>query len=185
MTPVHFDVGFFDSPIFLLWSAIPKKMKEFYSILVYLSLLILPNTRRTSGSNVEETSERYKIDGKITIQGFKSSGTSWTLLIWKYVKSASVSQNSWFFESHTLTLHLYFHWLGCMTQEFFLLISIRWSFRSFQSKDRANSMRMLPPSLQWIIFIYFQSTSLKSVVFGKFFFFKVLIVWRKTLQAFK
>lgn len=72
-----------------------------------------------------------------------------------------------------------------MTQEFFLLISIRWSFKSFQSKDRANSMRMLPPSLQWIIFIYFQSTSLKSVVFGKFFFFKVLIVWRKTLQAFK
>ncbi|CAH3180024.1 unnamed protein product [Porites evermanni] len=48
-------------------------MKEFYSILVYLSLLILPNTRRTSGSNVEEASERYKIDGKITIQGFKSS----------------------------------------------------------------------------------------------------------------
>ena len=103
MTPVHFDVGFFDSPILLLWSATPKKMKEFYSIVVYLSLLILPNTRRTSGSNVEETSERYKIDGKITIQGFKSSGTSWTLLIWKYVKSASVSQNSWFFESHILS----------------------------------------------------------------------------------
>lgn len=48
-------------------------MKEFHGILVYLLLLILPNTRRTSGSNVEETSERYKIDGKITIQGFKSS----------------------------------------------------------------------------------------------------------------
>ncbi|KAJ7372100.1 ER membrane protein complex subunit 7 [Desmophyllum pertusum] len=46
-------------------------MKEFYSVLVYLTLFILPNTRRTSGSNVEETHERYKIDGKITIQGFK------------------------------------------------------------------------------------------------------------------
>lgn len=49
-------------------------MKELYSILVYLTLLILPNTRRTSGSNAEETSERYKIEGKITIQGFKPSG---------------------------------------------------------------------------------------------------------------
>ena len=49
-------------------------MKELYSILVYLMLLVLPNTRRTSGSNVEETSERYKIEGKITIQGFKPSG---------------------------------------------------------------------------------------------------------------
>jgi len=49
-------------------------MKELYSILVYLTLFILPNTRRTSGSNVEETSERYKIEGKITIQGFKPSG---------------------------------------------------------------------------------------------------------------
>lgn len=48
-------------------------MKELYSILVYLTLFILPNTRRTSGSNVEETSERYKIEGKITIQGFKPS----------------------------------------------------------------------------------------------------------------
>jgi len=49
-------------------------MKELYSILVYLTLLTLPNTRRTSGSNVEETSERYKIEGKIAIQGFKPSG---------------------------------------------------------------------------------------------------------------
>lgn len=46
-------------------------MKELYSILVYLVLLILPNTCRTSGNNGEESSERYKIDGKITIQGFK------------------------------------------------------------------------------------------------------------------
>lgn len=58
----------------LLFISRPVKMKELYSILVYLTLLILPNTRRTSGSNVEETSERYKIEGKITIQGFKPSG---------------------------------------------------------------------------------------------------------------
>lgn len=50
-------------------------MKELYSILVYLTLLILPNTRRTSGSNAEEANERYKIEGKITIQGFKPSGS--------------------------------------------------------------------------------------------------------------
>ena len=172
---------------FLLWSAIPKRMKEFYSMLVYLSLLILPNTRRTSGSNVEETSERYKIDGKITIQGFKSSGTSWTLLIWKYVKSASVKPKQlilWipYFIFYTCTFIGWDAWrknFSCWYQYDGHLGA------SFQSKDRANSMRMLPPSLQWIIFIYFQSTSLKSVVFGKFFFFKVLIVWRKTLQAFK
>ena len=49
-------------------------MKDLYCILVYLTLLILPNTRRTGGSNVEETSERYKIEGKIIIQGFKPPG---------------------------------------------------------------------------------------------------------------
>lgn len=49
-------------------------MKDLYGILVYLTLFILPHTRRTSGSNVEETSERYKIEGKITIQGFKPPG---------------------------------------------------------------------------------------------------------------
>ena len=49
-------------------------MKDLYCTLVYLTLLILPNTRRTGGSNVEETSERYKIEGKITIQGFKPPG---------------------------------------------------------------------------------------------------------------
>ena len=53
-------------------------MKELYSILVYLAILVLPNTRRTSGSNVEET-ERYKIDGKISIQGFKPSGKDFVI----------------------------------------------------------------------------------------------------------
>ena len=58
----------------LISSSRPVKMKELCSILVYLTLFILPNTRRTGGSNAEETSERYKIEGKITIQGFKPSG---------------------------------------------------------------------------------------------------------------
>ena len=49
-------------------------MRELYSVLVYLTLFIIPNTRQTSGSNAEETSERYKIEGKITIQGFKPAG---------------------------------------------------------------------------------------------------------------
>ena len=49
-------------------------MKDLYTILVYLTLFILGSTRRTSCSNVEDSSERYKIDGKITIQGFKPSG---------------------------------------------------------------------------------------------------------------
>lgn len=49
-------------------------MKELDRILVYLTLFILRSTRQASGSNVEDSSERYKIDGKITIQGFKPSG---------------------------------------------------------------------------------------------------------------
>ena len=49
-------------------------MKDLYTILVYLTLFILRITRRASCSHVEESSERYKIDGKITIQGFKPSG---------------------------------------------------------------------------------------------------------------
>ena len=49
-------------------------MKELYSILVYFTLLILPNAPQTSSTNIEEGNERYKIEGKITIQGFKPSG---------------------------------------------------------------------------------------------------------------
>ena len=37
-------------------------------------LFIIQNIRQMSCSNVEESSERYKIDGKITIQGFKQAG---------------------------------------------------------------------------------------------------------------
>lgn len=42
-------------------------MKELYSILVYLMLLIFLNIWWMSGSNVEEIFEWYKIEGKIII----------------------------------------------------------------------------------------------------------------------
>ena len=49
-------------------------MRELHSVLVSLMLFIIQNIRQMSCSNVEESSERYKIDGKITIQGFKQAG---------------------------------------------------------------------------------------------------------------
>lgn len=48
-------------------------MRELHSVLVSLMLFIIQNIREMSCSNVEESSERYKIDGKITIQGFKQA----------------------------------------------------------------------------------------------------------------
>ena len=87
----------------LLSTRIVVKMKEFYSVLVYLTLFILPNTRRTSGSNVEETNERYKIDGKITIQGFKPAGKDSTVYNAAHL-SASFSFKYMFKNSVKITL---------------------------------------------------------------------------------
>lgn len=46
---------------------------ELYIYLVLMILNILPNVRQADG-NSDESLERYKIDGKVTIQGFKPAG---------------------------------------------------------------------------------------------------------------
>ena len=45
-----------------------------HSSLVGCLVFILSSTQQPHGSNVGEISERYKIDGKISIQGSKPSG---------------------------------------------------------------------------------------------------------------
>lgn len=50
------------------------ELTELYRVLVFMISLILPNIRKTGGNTVEESLERYKIEGKVTIQGFKPSG---------------------------------------------------------------------------------------------------------------
>ena len=49
------------------------ELTELYIYVVLMILNILPNVRQADG-NSDESLERYKIDGKVTIQGFKPAG---------------------------------------------------------------------------------------------------------------